>query len=120
MKRMASRPLEPLRQELLALPGIGPETADSILLYALGKTVFVVDAYTHRVLARHSLVSWESGYGQIQELFMRHLPAKNRYFNEYHALFVALGKELCRTHPRCSRCPLRGVGRLRLETTPAS
>lgn len=116
MRRMAARPVGSLRQELLTLPGIGPETADSILLYALGKVAFVVDAYTRRALARHSLVPWEASYEQMQGLFMRNLPAKVSYFNEYHALFVALGKELCRPHPYCSRCPLKDIGHLRLET----
>ena len=119
IRRMKKVPWVRLRQELLNLPGIGPETADSILLYALHKPTFVVDAYTRRVLARHSLISWEDSYGQIQALFQRNLPPRVSLFNEYHALLVALGKELCRTHPICHLCPLRSIGKLRLETTPA-
>lgn len=111
--------MDPLRKELLSLPGIGPETADSILLYSLGKPIFVVDAYTRRILARHSLISWEASYEEIQALFQRNLLTWSPLFNEYHALLVALGKELCRTHPECHLCPLRSIGKLRLETSPA-
>ncbi len=119
--RMKRVPLDPLRQELLAIPGIGPETADSILLYALEKPVFVVDSYTRRILARHSMVPWQASYTQIQTLFMDHLPPSVPLFNEYHALLVALGKSFChKTRPRCSQCPLRRVGRLRLETAPSA
>ncbi len=114
--RMRKVPLRRLRKELLALPGIGPETADSMLLYALEKPTFVVDSYTRRVLARHSLISWEASYEQIQAFFMGSLPPGAPLFNEYHALLVALGKELCRKrNPECHLCPLRRVGRLRLE-----
>jgi endonuclease-3 related protein len=108
-----------LRKELLNLPGIGPETADSILLYALNKTTFVVDAYTRRILARHSWISWDASYEEIQDLFMKYLPVRVSLFNEYHALLVVLGKELCQVHPKCHRCPLRDLGTLRLETAPA-
>ena len=114
MGQMRQVPLRPLRRQLLALFGIGPETADSILLYALGKPIFVVDAYTRRVLARHSFIDWEASYDQIQSLFMGRLPRRPKLFNEYHALFVSVGKELCKTHPRCELCPLRTVGKLRL------
>ena len=117
--RMRRVPVAILREELLKLNGIGPETADSILLYALEKPVFVVDAYTRRILARHSLISWGASYPQIQELFIKHLPANVFIFNEYHALLVALGKNLCQTHPKCHLCPLRDLGRLRLETAAA-
>lgn len=119
MDRMRGVPWVALRKELLGLPGVGPETADSILLYALGKPIFVVDAYTRRVLARHSLIPWEASYEQIQSLFMRNLSRRPSLFNEYHALFVALGKNLChKRRPDCRRCPLRRIGRLRLETLP--
>ena len=117
MARMKKVPLAPLRQELLALPGVGPETADSILLYALEKPIFVVDAYTRRILARHSLIEWDASYDQIQALFMDHLRADVPHFNEYHALLVILGKNLChKRSPACHICPLRKVGQLRLET----
>jgi len=119
IERMRVVPTALLRKELLGLWGIGPETADSILLYALGKPVFVVDAYTRRVLARHSLIPWEASYDRIQRL-LDALPAKGRgrtaLFNEYHALFVQLGKSLCKTRrPRCSECPIRRIGTLKLE-----
>ncbi len=117
---MRKVPWDRFREELLRLPGIGPETADSILLYALEKPSFVVDAYTRRILARHSLVQWKAPYEEIRALFMKHLPHRVPYFNEYHALLVALGKEIChRRKPRCHICPIRRIGRLRLETPPA-
>ncbi|MBI4591682.1 MAG: endonuclease III domain-containing protein [Candidatus Rokubacteria bacterium] len=107
LRLMTSIPLGSLRRELLAVPGIGPETADSILLYALGRPVFVVDAYTRRVLARHRLVRHGAGYEEIRGLFERSLPSDPRLFNEYHALLVAVGKQYCRRRPRCEECPLR-------------
>lgn len=119
MARMRGAPMARLRLELLHLSGIGPETADSILLYGLGKPTFVVDAYTRRFLARHSLISWDASYGEIQDLFMERLPHRVSLFNEYHALIVALGKNLCQTHPKCHLCPLRKVGVIKLETSPA-
>jgi len=115
IERMKRIPLDPLRKELLDLPGIGPETADSMLLYALGKPSFVVDAYTRRVLARHSLIPWRASYDEIQRFFVQGLPPKAPLFNKYHALLVAVGKDLCRKHPQCQGCPLRRVGKLRLE-----
>lgn len=119
IERMRGVPTDRLREELLGLWGIGPETADSILLYALRKPVFVVDAYTQRVLARHSLTSRQASYDQIQRLFDA-LPAEGRgrpaLFNEYHALFVQVGKSLCKTRrPLCSKCPIRRVGTLNLD-----
>lgn len=98
-----------LRKKLLQIKGIGPETCDSILLYALDKPVFVVDAYTKRVLARHNILNNNPGYHQIQELFMKNLPKRLKLFNEYHALFVRVGKEYCRKAPRCNPCPLKGI-----------
>lgn len=99
-----------VRNRLLTLKGIGPETADSILLYAGNKPVFVVDAYTHRFLTRHSLIPEEAGYDEIQDLFMSGLPADRALFNEYHALIVRLGKEFCKkSAPLCAECPLQGV-----------
>lgn len=98
-----------LREKLLLVKGIGPETADSILLYAAKKPIFVVDAYSHRFLSRHGLVAEESSYGEMQELFMTALPAETDLYNEYHALIVCLGKEYCKKkNPRCEVCPLQG------------
>lgn len=109
INRMRRRETCLLRDELLSVNGIGPETADSILLYALGKPVFVVDAYTKRVVGRHRLLKGQDlDYERVQRLFMRHLPCAPGLFNEYHALLVSLGKEFCRkTKPRCSLCPLK-------------
>jgi endonuclease III related protein len=100
--------LPALRDELLAVKGIGPETADSILLYALEKPIFVVDAYTKRILSRHGLCAEEDGYDELQALFMGALPHEVPLFNEYHALLVECGKEFCRTTSRCAGCPLNG------------
>ncbi|MFH1217656.1 MAG: endonuclease III domain-containing protein [Pseudomonadota bacterium] len=97
-----------LREKLLSVKGIGPETADSILLYAAGKPLFVIDAYTYRILSRHGLISEETDYDEMQSLFMDNLPADAGLFNEFHALLVRLGKDFCRkSKPCCSLCPLR-------------
>lgn len=107
LDRVKTAPLEELRADLLSVSGIGPETADSILLYAAGRPVFVVDAYTRRVLARHRLVPPDIGYEALRALFERHLPSDPALFNEYHALVVAVGKRYCRNRPLCEACPLR-------------
>jgi endonuclease-3 related protein len=97
-----------LRQQLLSVKGIGPETADSIALYAAHKPVFVVDAYTHRILSRHNIIDEQSGYYDIQELFMDNLASDCTLFNEYHALLVKTAKEYCKKkNPLCEKCPLR-------------
>jgi endonuclease-3 related protein len=111
IKRMRKEELETLRQTLLRVKGIGPETADSILLYSLEKPIFVVDAYTKRVLLRHGMISEKASYGEIQRLFMDHLPHDEKLFNEYHALFVHLGKTVCKKIPRCDICPIKGIRR---------
>lgn len=99
-----------LREKLLAVKGIGPETADSITLYAAGKPVFVVDAYTYRILLRHDLIADDAGYEEIQELFLGKLPTETQLFNEYHALLVRLAKEYCKkNNPLCDACPLQGL-----------
>jgi endonuclease-3 related protein len=119
---LARGDLMTLRQELLAVPGIGPETADSILLYAGGHPIFVVDAYTRRLLARLGLFPAGGSYEQVQTLFMQHLPADAALFNEYHALIVRHSKERCRGHsPRCAGCPLAmGCARSNWRSTVAS
>lgn len=96
-----------LRAELLAVKGIGPETADSILLYAFDRPVFVVDAYTARIAVRHHLIEPDAGYGQLQDLFQSNLQQDVQFFNEYHALLVRLGKEFCKPRPKCPACPLQ-------------
>ena len=106
LEEMFSLEMEGLRKKLLSIPGIGPETADSILLYAGGKPSFVVDAYTRRILSRHGLIHEEASYEEIRELFMDHLPSDVGLFNEYHALLVELGKRFCKTKPHCKGCPL--------------
>jgi len=98
-----------LRQKLLRVKGIGPETADSILLYAGGFPWFVVDAYTRRILSRHGLVADEVSYQGLQDFFMNTLPRDTKLYNEYHALMVRLGKDVCRREPLCEQCPLLEV-----------
>ncbi|HDZ61547.1 MAG TPA: endonuclease III domain-containing protein [Nitrospirae bacterium] len=106
MKKMEAEDMLSLRPKLLDVHGIGPETADSILLYALEKPVFVIDAYTKRVLQRHNIVSEKAIYHEMQEMFHKNLPTDIKLFNEYHALFVKLGKDFCKTKPKCEGCPL--------------
>lgn len=95
-----------LRQELLGIKGIGPETADSILLYAFNREVFVVDAYTARIAVRHNLIEPDADYEQLQYLFGSNLDNDAKLFNEYHALLVRAGKEFCKPKARCDNCPL--------------
>ena len=95
-----------LRGKLLDVRGIGGETADSILLYGAGKPIFVVDAYTRRVLERHDLITPDWSYQQIQVLFMDSLPHDTSLYNQYHALLVLVGKQFCKKNPLCSGCPL--------------
>lgn len=109
LKRMGREKLGELREKLLRVNGIGPETADSILLYGLKKPIFVVDAYTKRILSRHEVISEKASYEEIQKLFMDHLPLDEKLFNEYHALLVYLGKTVCKKIPRCDICPIKGV-----------
>jgi endonuclease-3 related protein len=96
-----------LKEGLLSVNGVGPETADSILLYALERPVFVVDAYTHRILLRHGMADEQMAYHELQELFVDHLEEDLDLFNEFHALIVRAGKEYCRKRPLCTGCPLR-------------
>jgi len=95
-----------LRQWLLAIKGIGPETADSILLYAFDRPVFVVDTYTARIAARHRLIEPGADYEQLQYLFESNLEQDIQLFNEYHALLVQIGKNYCKPKPKCESCPL--------------
>ena len=98
-----------LRSALLSVSGVGPETADCIVLYAAEKPSFVVDAYTRRVLLRHGWISEKASYEDVRRLFMDRLPKDVRFYNEYHALWVALGKTYCRPKKRCSGCPLEDM-----------
>ena len=107
LRRMRTMPLGPLRAGLLEVAGLGPETADAILLYAAGRPVFVADAYARRVLARHRLIGPRAGYEEVRDWLESHLPSDPELFNEFHALLVAVGKSNCRSLPRCEGCVLR-------------
>jgi endonuclease III related protein len=107
LDRTFSEDLGTLREKLLAIKGIGEETADSILLYAGNKPIFVVDAYTRRILERHDLIHAGETYTNIQNLFMNHLPQSVSLYNQYHALLVNTGKYFCKKAPQCMGCPLR-------------
>jgi len=109
LERLLATPREELRGLLLATHGIGPETADSILLYAAGRPVFVIDAYTRRLFSRLGVAPPRVSYDSWQALFMENLEADAALFNEYHALIVRQGKEVCRRRPRCDVCPLLDV-----------
>ena len=95
-----------LKAQLLGVNGIGPETCDSILLYAFNKPVFVIDAYTRRVFSRHRMLPRECSYDKAQNIFMSNLPHDRRLYNEFHALIVRLAKDFCKTKPNCAKCPL--------------
>jgi len=99
-------PTSRLRPLLLACHGVGPETADSILLYALNRPVFVIDAYTRRILSRYGLIAGNESYELLRRMFESSLPRSPRLYNEYHALLVRLAKVNCRTKPICETCPL--------------
>jgi endonuclease-3 related protein len=105
-ERMFGEELWALRKKLLAISGIGEETADCMLLYGGGKPVFVVDTYTRRILSRHGLIQEGSTYAEIQDFFMRHLPPDCMLYGQYHALLVEVGKAFCRKKPDCGACPL--------------
>ncbi|MDR2368411.1 MAG: endonuclease III domain-containing protein [Deltaproteobacteria bacterium] len=104
---MLAMPLAAQREALLGVTGVGPETADSILLYAANLPSFVVDAYTRRLLSRHGLAKGDEPYGDIRDWFMRHLPPDAPLYNEYHALIVTVGHQKCGPRrPDCPSCPL--------------
>lgn len=107
--QMSKASTDALRQELVAVKGISRETADSILLRALGRPVFPVDLNVYRVLTRHHLAPEESGYDELQEILTVHLPEDPAHFREFQGLFEAVGKEFCRPQPLCEKCPLNGV-----------
>lgn len=109
LERMLGEETWSLREKLLGLKGIGPETADSILLYASGKPIFVVDAYTIRILGRHGIIEKDSSYQRVQETLMEALPEDSELFSEFHALLVRLAKDHCRKGEAiCMGCPLEG------------
>jgi endonuclease III related protein len=110
LPRMFSTPTAELREKLLSVHGIGPETADSILLYAGNHRVFVVDAYTHRIFGRHGITDGKPEYEKVRALLEAAIPAQAELFNEFHALIVNIGKNWCRkSTPRCEECPLRSL-----------
>jgi len=109
LDELFAKDIDYLCQQLLSIHGIGQETADSIILYAANKPVFVIDAYTRRIINRIGLAPNESSYAAYQALFMDNLPADARLFNEYHALLVCLGKNTCRKHPFCHQCRLNNL-----------
>lgn len=106
IEKMKEVQLSQLREELLSLYRIGPETADSILLYALKKPIFVIDAYTKRILSRHNLMKINDSYEAYQKFFMNNLPCDVQLYNEFHALLVHTGYLYCKPEPLCEECPL--------------
>ncbi len=115
LESLLAEETEALREGLLSVKGIGMETADSILLYAAGRPVFVVDAYTHRILWRHGLAEEGMTYQELQDLFADGLAPEVHFFQEFHALLVRTGKEYCRPKPVCNGCPLQDRGGHRPE-----
>ena len=109
LSKMFAQDLQSLRSELLSVKGIGPETADSILLYAGNMPTFVVDAYTHRIFSRHELIPEESTYDEMKSFFEENLPKDVQLFNEYHALLVNIGKMFCKPKKVCEPCPLKDI-----------
>ncbi len=103
------------RENLLSIWGIGKETADSILLYAYNKPIFVIDSYTKRVFSRLGLCYKDIGYEELQNLFHKNLLKDYKLFNEYHALIVRLAKDICKTKPLCHKCPLNSICSYRLS-----
>ncbi len=115
LEAIAGMSVYSLREELLSIKGIGRETADSILLYAFDKPVFVIDTYTARVMIRHGLIEHEADYEQLRDLFESSLPADTKLYNEFHALLVQVGKKHCKPKPKCQGCPLESLPK---ETEP--
>jgi endonuclease III related protein len=109
LKELARIDTGVLREELLTVSGVGRETADSILLYALDRTTFVVDTYTARIFFRHFVIDADADYELIKEICEQNLPADRQVFNEYHALLVRTGKDFCRPKAQCASCPLNGL-----------
>ena len=106
VKKINKIPTNELRHALLAVHGIGPETADDILLYAFHRPVFVVDAYTRRIFARLGLIKGSENYEALRQLFENALATDVAVFNEFHALIVIHGKNVCRKRPLCGSCHL--------------
>jgi endonuclease-3 related protein len=111
IEAMSSEEHTQLREKLLSIDGIGPETADCILLYACEKPVFISDTYTKRILQRHGLIEESADFFHIRTLFMTHLQPDVLFYKQYHALFVYTGKTFCRKAPKCESCPLSSLHR---------
>ena len=109
LEKLFANDIDHLRRQFLSVHGIGEETADSIILYAANKPIFVIDAYTRRIVSRVGLGPNKDSYTAYQRLFMDNLPADVGLFNEYHALLVCLGKNVCRTRPLCQQCCLNYI-----------
>jgi len=101
--------IDELRMELLSINGIGPETADSIVLYAANMPTFVIDAYTARVFVRHGWIDADARYDDLKQYAESQLPQDTQLFNEFHALIVQVGKKHCRKTPDCEKCPLNSM-----------
>jgi len=108
LNKMFGQDTSRLRAELLSVNGTGPETADSILLYAAKKPVFVIDTYTKRIFSRHGVMPYEKTYDDFQKHFMNRIPPDVPLYNQYHAMLVYVGKDFCHTRPCCDSCPLNG------------
>ncbi|MBI9017297.1 MAG: endonuclease III domain-containing protein [Phycisphaerae bacterium] len=106
IENLKNYPVYQLREDLVSINGIGPETADSIILYALEKPTFVIDTYTHRILTRHQLIDPDAQYEDLKEYCQYNLPEDTQLYNECHALLVQIGKNYCKPKPKCENCPL--------------
>jgi len=115
LDRLWADKIDHLRRQLLSIHGVGEETADSIILYGAGKPIFVIDAYTRRIISRLGLAPESNSYAAYQALFMDHLSADSELFQEYHALLVRLAKDACRRRPLCQQCCLKNICPSRLE-----
>jgi endonuclease-3 related protein len=119
LEKLSDKSIDSLRQQLLAIYGIGEETADSIILYAANKPTFVIDAYTRRIISRIGLAPSSNSYAAYQTLFMTNLPADARLFNEYHALLVRLAKNVCQPRPLCQQCCLNIADTIGIDPSTA-
>ena len=118
IEKLFSNTITKLRNELLSISGIGPETADSIILYAAKKPIFVIDAYTKRIYSRVFSIKKELRYDELQQIFMKELNNDEKLFNEYHALLVGLGKNICKKKPLCIKCPINTMCNYYSKTYP--
>ena len=118
LSKLSAVDIDHLRHQLLSVYGVGQETADSIVLYAANKPIFVIDAYTRRIINRLGLAPKSNSYGAYRALFMDNLPADTALFNEYHALLVCLGKNVCHNHPLCQKCCLQNIYQFSTDGEP--